>query len=114
MSAICGSACTSCGELFAGRRDVCPGCGCTNLVERTLSGKGDVYSYAVIHSPSSPEGTKAEEDRLYALVHLVEGPYATEELKDIDASAVFIGMPLEAVTKDGDVLEFRPRRNLVE
>ena len=109
-SVLTGSACSSCGEMFYLRRQVCPRCGATTLADQTFSGKGDVYSYTVISEP--PAGFEAQAPYTVALVHLAEGPYVTARLLGIDPQAIFTGMAVEATGGD-ERLTFRPRRSLV-
>jgi len=106
------SFCQSCCEMFYPRRDVCPSCGSRNLDDQTVSGKGDVYSYTVIHEP--PTTFEGEAPYVVALVHLIEGAYVTAQLRDVDLATIFIGMPLEAVMESGKAMAFRPRLCLVE
>jgi len=103
-------ACAACGEMFFPRPQTCPRCG-GGLSHQQLSGKGDVYSYTVIHD-CAPGG---EDDSPYAiaLVHLAEGPYVTARLVDVNPGMIFIGMPVE-VEMAGETYVFRPRRSLIE
>ena len=103
-----GSFCSSCGDLFYPQRLVCPRCG-SSMDECNFCGKGDVYSYTVIHDPA----TGFDGPYTVALVHLAEGAYVTARLEGIEPQAIFIGLPVE-VADGGDRLAFRPRRSLVE
>ena len=79
-----------------------------------LCGKGDVYTYAVMHDHSGDQvNAGAKPPQIVALVHLAEGAYVTARLVGIAPETVFIGLPVEATDGDGRLV-FRMRRNLVE
>lgn len=69
-----------------------------------FSGKGEVYSFTVIYEAPS----RFTEFAPYpiALIKLAEGPMITAQLTDIDLDDIYIGMPVEMVTRllsqDGD------------
>jgi uncharacterized OB-fold protein len=83
----------------------------------SFSGKGEVYSFTVIYD--APSGFEVFVPYTIALVKLEEGPTVTAQLTDVENSQVYIGMPVEAVTRklseDGDRglinygYKFRPR-----
>jgi uncharacterized protein len=102
-----GSLCQTCGGVSYPRRQSCPCCQGTDIIDVQLSGKGDVYSYASIREELGASRLP------YALVHLSEGAYVMARLIEADPARLFIGMPVEVVS-DGDAPVFRPRRNLVE
>ncbi len=62
-----------------------------------FSGRGEVYSFTVIHAP--PEGFAKYTPYMVALVRLAEGPLVTAQLTDVDEVDVRIGMPVEMVTR---------------
>ncbi len=109
--------CDHCGKAIFPPRDVCPHCAQEKQSWTSLSGRGEVYSYTTLYSAPA----KFEEYAPYtvALVRLAEGPMVTAQLTDIDAGEVFIGMPVEMVTRkvseegeEGQILysyKFRPR-----
>lgn len=83
----------------------------------SFSGKGIVYSYTVIYDAP----TKFVQFAPYpiALVKLDEGNMVTAQLTDVDLDKIYIGMPVEMVTRklseDGPLglitygYKFRPR-----
>lgn len=97
--------------MFYGRRQACPRCGSKDLAEQSFSGKGDVYSYTIVHE--SPVALQGQAPYALALVHLAEGPYVTAQLIEVDLPTLFIGLPVEAVSNSG-LCTFRPRQNLAE
>lgn len=63
----------------------------------TLSGRGQLYSYTVVHQP--PAGYAEQGPYLLALVRLSEGPMITAQLTDCEPDQVTIDMPVEMVTR---------------
>lgn len=108
--------CDACGKAIFPPRDVCPHCAEQRQTWTTLSGRGEVYSYTTMHN--APAGFEEFAPYTVALVKLDEGPMVTAQLTDVDAREVFIGMPVEMVTRklsqegeEGQILygyKFRP------
>jgi uncharacterized protein len=96
--------CDSCGTTIFPPRDVCPHCAAAKQSWTDLSGRGEVYSYTTMFN--APAGFGEFLPYTMALVKLAEGPLVTAQLTDIDAKQVFVGMPVEMVTRklsqDGD------------
>ena len=69
-----------------------------------FSGKGEVYSFTTIYDP--PHGFEEFVPYTIALVRLAEGILVTAQLTDVTPKEVYIGMPVEMVTRklsqDGD------------
>ena len=63
----------------------------------TLSGRGSVLTYAVVHQAST--GHEADSPYIVAIVQLAEGPRITAQLTDVTASEVIMGMQVEMVTR---------------
>ena len=102
--ALVGEVCPHCdGKIFP-PRDVCPYCGGEAKDQYAFSGRGEVYSYTVMHD--APSGYENNTPYTVALVKLVEGPLVTAQLTDLGDQPVEIGMPVEMVTRkireDGD------------
>jgi uncharacterized OB-fold protein len=95
--ALQGEQCDHCKNFIFPPRDICPHCGEAARGERALSGKGEVYSYTVVHEP--PTGYETQAPYAIALVKLEEGPLVTAQLTDVDAAEIKIGMPVEMVTR---------------
>ncbi len=94
---LVGEKCPQCGRRIFPPRDVCPVCGHEARTAVPFSGKGEVYSYSVVHV--APEGYEKFVPYIVALVRLAEGPLVTAQLTDVDESEVWIGMPVEMVTR---------------
>lgn len=81
-----------------------------------LSGKGEIYSFSVVRQ--APTGFEYLTPYPVALVRLAEGPLVTAQLTDCREEDLFIGQPVEMVTrrlkdtgKDGMLVygyKFRP------
>ena len=88
---------------------MCPDCGSLEFEVAELSGRGSLYSFAVLHHPQHPA---FDYPVLAALVELDEGIRLVSNLVDVDAAAIEIGMPLVvdfAETADGCAVPiFRP------
>ena len=99
-----GARCAACGKLAFPARLVCPACRGRALEPYRFSGRGEVYSFSTIYEP--PSGFTAYAPYTVAMIRLSEGPLVMAQLTDVDPDAVFIGMPVEMVTRkirnDGD------------
>ncbi len=102
--ALVGEVCPHCQAKIFPPRDVCPECGGEAKNEYQFSGKGEVYSFTVLHD--APAGFEDNIPYTVALVKLAEGPMVTAQLTDLGEGPVQIGMPVEMVTRriraDGD------------
>ena len=78
---------------------MCPHCGSLDVEVTTLSGRGTVYSYAVLHHPQHPA---FEYPVLAALVDLDEGIRIVSNLVGVEPDEIRIGMPVQVgVRADG-------------
>lgn len=112
-----GAQCQGCGARLFPPRLVCPECRSRELVPYHFSGRGEVYSYSIVHQ--APEGFAEYVPYPVALVKLEEGPLVTAQLTDVEVGEVYIGMPVEMVTRritelgpEGLIIygyKFRPR-----
>ena len=108
--------CNDCGKHIFPPRDVCPHCAGQKQSWTNLSGQGQVFSYTTMFS--APAAFEEYTPYTMALVKLAEGPMITAQLTDVDSDKVFIGMPMEMVTRklsqegnEGQILygyKFRP------
>jgi hypothetical protein len=93
---LIGSECENCKTKYFPIRKMCPKCRRKGRVKEVkFSGKGKVYSYAVIYSP--PTGFELDAPYIMAIVELVEGPRVTAQIVDSDAKDVKIGTPVEMI-----------------
>ena len=104
--------CAGCATLRHPPRPMCPRCNSLQWEAIASSGRGVVYSFVMPRHPPWPwfEG----ETYIVALIELEEGTRILSNLRDVDAAAVTIGMPVEAFIERFDsgvaLHQFRPRR----
>jgi len=119
-----GEVCGSCEKKIFPPRDICPYCNQPANIEQHFSGRGTVYSYAVVKDP--PAGYEEFAPYVVAWINLEEGPMVTAQLTDLDFKwktveidgetrevldyQVHIGMPVEMVTR---VLRREGERGLI-
>jgi uncharacterized OB-fold protein len=84
--------CAACGRFRHPPRPMCPHCRSLDYDVIELTGRGTVYSYAVLHHPQNP---MFDYPVLAALVDLDEGIRLVSDLVSVDPGAVRIGMPVE-------------------
>lgn len=88
--------CRHCGKLRYYPRVACPWCGSEEYRWHKASGKGEVYSFIVVHPPTLP----AFKDRVpypVILVELEEGVRMISNMVDCKNEDIRIGMPVEVV-----------------
>ncbi len=64
-----------------------------------VSGKGEVYTYTVVHRPVS-EAWAGDTPYVIAMIALDEGPVMMSNVVDCEPGDVSIGLPVEVVFKD--------------
>lgn len=94
---LVGETCNSCGVKLFPPRDVCLECEAPAYELYTFTGLGEVFSYTTIYD--APAGFEHNAPYTVALVKLEEGPVVTAQLTDVDKENVYIGMPVEMVTR---------------
>lgn len=94
---LVGETCNNCGVKLFPPRDVCLECEAPAYELYTFTGLGEVFSYTTIYD--APAGFEHNAPYTVALVKLEEGPLVTAQLTDVDKDEVFIGMPVEMVTR---------------
>jgi uncharacterized OB-fold protein len=101
--------CGECGALRHPPRPMCPRCRSLLVEEAPLSGRGTLYSFAVLHHPQNPA---FDYPVLAALVDLDEGIRLVSNLVDVEPAGIRIGMRLDVAfvptADDGAVPVFRP------
>ncbi|MBX3025406.1 Zn-ribbon domain-containing OB-fold protein [bacterium] len=88
--------CRGCGALRFPARALCSACLSTDSEWIAVSGRGEIYSFNVMHQVYHP-GFAAEVPYTVVLVQLAEGPRMISNLVGIDAHAVRVGMPVRVV-----------------
>src|ERR1700677_307231 len=101
--------CGGCGRLRHPPRPMCPDCLSLEFEVVTLSGRGSLYSYAILHHPRHPA---FDYPVIAALVDLEEGIRLVSNLSGVERRDIEIGMELEVVfdaTENGAAVPvFRP------
>jgi uncharacterized OB-fold protein/acyl dehydratase len=102
--------CAACGTLRHPARPMCGRCGSLEWDTVRSSGRGEVYSFVVMHHPIVPA---FEMPYVVALIQLEEGTRLVSNLVDIEPADVRIGLPVEVVfTRVDDEMTlplFRPQ-----
>ncbi|GAB6055464.1 Zn-ribbon domain-containing OB-fold protein [Methanobacterium alkalithermotolerans] len=93
---LIGSKCLQCNKVFFPLRIVCPECRRKGKLENIkLSGKGKVYSYSVINTPT--DEFKEIAPYAVAIVELDEGAKVTTQIVDCGPEDIQIGDEVEMV-----------------
>lgn len=92
-----GEVCPHCAAKLFPPRDVCPKCSGPAKTPYQFSGRGSVYSFSTMYA--APEGFEQYTPYVVALIKLDEGPMITAQLTDVSKEEVYIGMPVEMVTR---------------
>ena len=95
--ALVGEVCPSCDAKLFRPRDVCLECGQEAKTHFSFSGRGEVYSFTLVHD--APNGFDDGSPYTIAIVKLEEGPLVTAQLTDLEHEKLVIGMPVEMVTR---------------
>ncbi len=105
--------CDSCGMLRFPPRELCSHCLATGANWVTVSGRGQIFSYNIIHQVYHP-GFAADVPYSVVVVQLEEGARMVSNLVDVQPRDVRCGMPVEVVfEKLNDEItlpKFRPRK----
>lgn len=94
---LIGEVCPHCNARLFPPRDICPHCQGPAKTEFAFSGLGEVYSFTTMYT--APQGFDQYTPYVVALVKLAEGSLVTAQLTDVDLNEVYIGMPVEMVTR---------------
>jgi uncharacterized OB-fold protein len=103
--------CQECGKIWYPPAPFCPGCWSRHVVWQTLSGRGKVNAWVVLHQAYFASFT---EDVPYnvAEVELEEGPRLLTNLVAVDNDDITMDMPVEIVfedvTAEVTLAKFRP------
>jgi hypothetical protein len=107
--------CTRCGTLRFPPREICSASGCWSRDADwvPVSGRGEVYSFYVMHQVYHP-GFATEVPYAVVIVQLAEGPRMLTNVVDCPPDRITIGMPVEAVfeqlSETVTLPKFRPVR----
>ncbi len=105
--------CAGCGALRFPPREICSACLATEATWQPVSGRGEIFSYNVMHQVYHA-GFAAAVPYAVVVVRLEEGPKLTSNLLDCPVDAIAVGMPVEVVferlSPEVTLPKFRPRR----
>ncbi len=105
--------CAGCDTWRFPARDLCSRCLSRDFAWERVSGRGTVFSFAVMHQVYHP-AFAAEVPYPVVVVELDEGARMLSNLVDCPVDQLRIGMPVEVVfddvTPDVTLPKFRPRR----
>jgi uncharacterized OB-fold protein len=105
--------CAHCATLRFPAREICSRCLARDVVWQPVSGRGTVFTVAVMHRANHP-AFAAEAPYAVAVVELEEGVRMTAQVTGIPAREVAIGLPVEVwwdpVTPEVTLPRFRPAR----
>ena len=91
--------CGGCGALRFPPRELCSGCLSTEASWTQVSGRGEIFSYNVMHQIYHP-AFASEAPYAVVVVKLAEGPKIISNLVDCPLEAIRIGMPVEVVFEE--------------
>ena len=92
--------CRPCGAFFYYPRAACPRCLSSDLAWKTVSGRGTLHTFTVVHR--GQKGFPLGSPYVIAIVELEEGPRMMTNLVGIapDPATIRIGMPVEVTFED--------------
>ena len=96
--------CRACGA-WSLPRVVCPQCWSQDVEVATASGRGEIYSYTVLHRAGRP-GFEADVPYVVALVALDEGPRVMTTIVGVEPADVRIGCRVRALFERRGELAF--------
>ncbi len=91
--------CDDCNELRHPPVPMCPHCHSLNWHAEEMSGRGEVFSFVVLHHPVVPP---FEPGYIVAVVELEEGPRIVMNLEGIAKEDVVIGLPVRVTAERMD------------
>jgi uncharacterized OB-fold protein len=103
--------CDDCGAFRFIPFEICNKCHSESCTWTTISGRGTIYTYTIVHRAPTPAYQK---DAPYVIVHVVmqEGPRISGNLIGCPHDQVAIGMPVEltyeVATPELTLYKFRP------
>ena len=102
--------CEDCGRFHFYPRAVCPNCYGTRIAWTAASGRGEVYSYSVVHRAPGP-AFAADIPYVVAIVKTAEGPHLMTRIVNAAPESVTIGQRVKVCWRRIDAAalpEFEP------
>lgn len=91
--------CNDCGALRFPAREICSGCLSSKSEWVTVSGRGEVFSFNVMHQIYHP-GFATEVPYAVVVIRLAEGPKMNSNLIGVSPHDIRVGMPVRVVFED--------------
>lgn len=107
--------CNDCNQPYFYPRPICPNCFSRNTAWMQASGKGTLYTFAIVHRPPN-RGWQDEVPYVPAIILLEEGVRLSTNLIEVepDPAQIKVGMAVEVVfdevTDEVTLPKFRPAR----
>jgi uncharacterized OB-fold protein len=103
--------CQQCSSWVFHPREQCPVCFSRELEWTSVSGRGRVYAFTVVHQPAHP-GFQLDAPYTYAIIQLDEGVRMASNVVECPPGEVKVDMPVVAVFDDVSpewtLVKFRP------
>ena len=87
--------CAECGKFHFYPKDLCPHCGSKALAWTEASGRGEVYSFSVVHRAPSP-AFKDQVPYVLAIIATEEGPHLLSRVVGVAPDRVAVGLRVKA------------------
>jgi uncharacterized OB-fold protein len=104
--------CDDCGTFFYIPKERCPNCLSASTTWTPISGRGEIYTYTVVHRGPTP-AYQADTPYVIAHVAMEEGFRMVSNLRAVDPADVRIGLPVrliyEEATPEWTLFAFEPR-----
>ena len=103
--------CQKCDKFFFYPREECPRCASQDLGWATVSGKGRLHAYTIVHQVANA-AFRDDAPQVYAVIQLDEGPRMISNMVDCPHEDLQVDMPVVAlyddVTPEWTLVKFKP------
>jgi uncharacterized OB-fold protein len=106
--------CNACAKAYYYPRDICPVCGSRDVTWKQATGRGTVYTFAIVQRAPTPAFAE-DAPFVTAIIELEEGPRMLSIITGVEPepSKLSVGMPLEVtfedITEEISLPKFQPR-----
>ena len=103
--------CQKCDKFFFYPREECPRCFSQDLGWATVSGKGRLHTYTIVHQVANA-AFRDDAPHVYAVIQLDEGPRMISNMVECSHEDLQVDMPVTAVyddvTPECTLVKFKP------
>ena len=103
--------CQKCDKFFFYPREECPRCASQDIGWATVSGKGRLHTYTIVHQVANA-AFRDDAPHVYAVIQLDEGPRMISNMVECAHEDLQVDMPVVAVyddvTPDWTLVKFKP------